>query len=309
MPVAEVSELLQLFGEPTRLRLLALLEGAELSVAEITAVTELVQSRASMHLGRLREAGVVRDRKAGAATFYSFAQTALPPDAQKIWQIVRESLDDSVFKSDRERRDSLIRARASDSWPEAFAGEMDRHYSPGRTWEAYARGILGLLALGDVLDIGSGDGAIAKMLAPQSTSVTCLDRSDKVLTAAKARLHGIDNVRFALGDAHELPFADESFSEVLLFNVLCYTHKPQRAVAEAARVLRPHGKLVVVTLGEHEDDVAAYQHVNQGFSDAALSKMIKSAGLEIDHCGHAMRENRAPHFRVTTAFARKKVKR
>ena len=87
MAVAEVSELLQVFGEPTRLRLLALLEATELTVAEITAITELVQSRASMHLGRLREAGVLRDRKAGAATYYSFAEAALAPDAQKIWHM------------------------------------------------------------------------------------------------------------------------------------------------------------------------------------------------------------------------------
>jgi ArsR family transcriptional regulator len=306
--VSQVSDLLQLFGEPTRLRLLALLEATELTVAEITGITEMVQSRVSTHLGRLREAAVLRDRKAGAATYYSFNVETLAPDAQKLWQMVRGSLDDGVFASDRERRDSLIRSRSSASWPEAFAGEMERHYSPGRTWESYARGLLGLLELGDVLDVGSGDGAIAKMLAPHSKTVTCFDRSEKVIEAAKVRLRDLPNVRFAVGDAHELPFADASFDQAMLFNVLSYTHQPARALAQAGRVLRPGGKLVVVTLGEHEEDVSAYQHVNQGFSDAALTKMLENAGLDVELCSNAMREKREPHFKVTTASARKKKK-
>jgi len=303
MSVSHVSELMQLFGEPTRLRLLALLEATDLTVAEITTVTELVQSRVSTHLGRLREAGVVRDRRAGAATYYSFTPATLAEDAGQLWQLVRGSLDDGVFESDRERREALIRARAS--WPEAFAGEMERHYSPGRTWEAYARGLLGLLSLGDVLDIGSGDGAIAKMLAPRSKTVTCLDRSEKVIDAAKARLRDLDNIRFVTGDAHELSFQDQSFDQILLFNVLSHSHKPTQVVSEAGRVLRPGGKLVLVALGEHNQDVASYQHVNQGFSEAALIKMFETAGLDIEECGNAMREKRAPYFQVTTASARK----
>lgn len=305
MSAAQVSDLLQLFGEPTRLRLLALLESTELTVAEITSITDMVQSRVSTHLGRLREAGVLRDRKAGTATYYSFAEETLAADALQLWRLVRGSLDDGVFTGDRERREAMIRNRASAEWPEAFAGEMERHYSPGRTWEAYARGLLQLLDLGDVLDVGSGDGAIAKMLAPRSKTVTCIDRSDKVIEAAKVRLRDESNVRFAVGDAHELPFADAQFDQVLLFNVLSYAHKPARAVLEAARVLRPSGILAIVTLGEHDDDVSAYQHVNNGFSDGTLTKMLKSAGLHVEHCGHAMREKRTPHFQVTTASARK----
>jgi ArsR family transcriptional regulator len=306
MSAAHISELLQLFGEPTRLRLLVLLEGQELTVAEITTITELAQSRVSTHLGRLREAGVVRDRKAGTATYYTFADAALPPDAKVLWAGVRGGLDDALFMSDAKRKDAVVRSRAGAAWPEAFAGEMERHYSPGRTWEAYARGLLGLLSLGDVLDVGSGDGAIAQMLAPRCKSITCLDRSEKMLDAARARLHEATNVRFALGDVNELPFDEQRFDEVLLFNVLSYAHKPARAIAEAARVLRPGGKIACVTLAEHDDElVATYRHVNLGFSAAALGKMLRAAGLEVDHCGVVMREKREPHLQVLTAFAHK----
>ncbi|MCC6809728.1 MAG: ArsR family transcriptional regulator [Deltaproteobacteria bacterium] len=298
---------MQLFGEPTRLRLLVLLEANELTVAEITTVTELAQSRVSTHLGRLRDAGVLRDRKAGTATYYSFTEATLADDAKKLWHAARGALDDGHFASDRGRRDALIRSRAGAAWPEAFAGEMERHYSPGRTWEAYARGLLGLLSLGDVLDVGSGDGAIAQMLAPRSKSVTCIDRSEKMLVAAKARLEGQKNVRFQQGDAHELPFEEHTFDQVLLFNVLSYAHKPARAVSEAARVMKPGGKLVAVTLAAHDHSelVASYQHVNLGFTEAALTKLLKGAGLEVDHVGVVMREKREPHFHVLTAFAEK----
>lgn len=301
MSASEISDLMQLFGEPTRLRLLVLLEGSELTVAEITQITELAQSRVSTHLGRLREAGVVRDRKAGTATYYSF-------DGQgELWKTVRGSLDDGVFESDRKRKEAAIRSRSGAAWPEQFAGEMERHYSPGRTWEAYARGLLGLLTLGDVLDVGSGDGAIALMLAPRAKSVTCMDRSEKILDAAKHRLKNLDNVRFELGDVHELPFPDARFDEVLLFNVLSYASKPARAIGEAARVLRPGGRVVIVTLAEHDDSAlaAAYQHVNNGFAEQALAKHLKNAGLDVEHCAVAMREKREPHLSVITAYAKK----
>jgi ArsR family transcriptional regulator len=139
---------------------------------------------------------------------------------------------------------------------------MERHYSPGRTWDATARGLLGIARFGDVLDVGGGDGAVAELYLSRSRSVTLLDRSERMLEAARARLSERPNVRFALGDMHALPFADESFDEVLLLNVLSYSEEPVRVIAEAARVLRPAGRLAVVTLSEHEheDVTAAYGH-------------------------------------------------
>jgi ubiquinone/menaquinone biosynthesis C-methylase UbiE len=201
-----------------------------------------------------------------------------------------------------------VRARdKAQSWPDAVAGQMERHYSPGRTWEATARGLIGLLRLGDVLDAGSGDGAIAQLLAARAKTVTCLDRSERVMAAARQRLGRERNVRFAVGDLHELGFGDGQFDHVLLFNVLTYAHTPARVVAEAARVLRPRGDLVVVTLEAHqqEDIVAAYQHVNSGFSVPALKKMLQKAGLTVESCAVSSREKREPHFQVITAVAHK----
>jgi ArsR family transcriptional regulator len=262
----------------------------------------------STHLGKLREAGLLRDRKVGASTFYSVSEETMPPAARALWKLLRAEVQDAVLDSDRKRMQQLVRAREkAASWPDAVAGQMERYYSPGRTWEATARGLIGLLRLGDVLDAGSGDGAIAQLLSPRARSVTCLDRSERVMAAARARLGRERNVRFTVGDLHELGFADESFNHVLLFNVLTYAHTPARVLAEAARVLRPKGDLVVVTLEahQHEDVTAAYQHVNSGFSVAALKKMLNKCALTVESCQVSSREKREPHFQVITAVAHK----
>ncbi len=299
---------LHLFGDPTRVRLLTLVAEEELTVAELTTITELQQPRVSTHLGKLREAGLVRDRKVGASTYYSVNEETMPPAARALWKLLRSQIQDDVLDSDKKRMQQLVRAREkAASGPDAVAGQMERHYSPGRTWEATARGLIGLLRLGDVLDAGSGDGAIAQLLAPRARSVTCLDRSERVMAAARQRLGRERNVRFAVGDLHALAFGDEQFDHVLLFNVLTYAAQPARVVSEAARVLRKNGDLVVVTLEQHqqEDITAAYQHVNNGFTVVGLRKMLQKAGLTVESCAVSSREKREPHFQVITAVAHK----
>lgn len=303
--VAEASSLLGALAEPTRVRLLALLARHELSVAEITQVTELAQSRVSTHLGKLREHGLVSDRREGSSTFYRTSE-AMPEQAQKLWAVLRDELDDRVLDSDATRSEALVRARDR-AWPDAVAGQMERHYSPGRTWEATARGFLGLSRLGDVLDAGSGDGTLAALIAPRARSVTCLDRSEKVLDAARARLGKHKNVRFSLGDLLELPFDDASFDHVMLFNVLTCARRPERAIEEAARVLRKKGSLAIVTLRKHQHSAitAAYGHVVPGFTPKELAKAIAAAGLNVELCEVTSRERRQPFFEVITAYANK----
>src|SRR6202008_4769715 len=115
------------------------------------------------------------------STFYSVNEETMPPAARELWKLLRARIQDDVLDSDKKRMQQLVRARdKAQSWPDAVAGQMERYYSPGRTWEATARGLIGLLRLGDVLDAGSGDGAIAQLLAPRSKSVTSLDRSEPV---------------------------------------------------------------------------------------------------------------------------------
>jgi ArsR family transcriptional regulator len=118
-------------------------------------------------------------------------------------------------------------------------------------------------------------------------------------------------VRFAQGDMHELPFDDETFDQVLLLNALTYSDAPERAIREAARVLRPGGSLALVSLAAHDhaELTAAYGHVQPGFLPEKLEKWLKSAGLSVGSCQVTSRERRKPHFEVVTAFAEKCRKR
>jgi ArsR family transcriptional regulator len=306
--LATAAGTLQLFAEPSRVRLCALLEKQELTVAELVAITEMGQSSVSTHLGKLREAGIVRDRRAGPSTFYAMNDGGMPSEARDVWRLVSGALDDGVLTADGERCGRVVAARArANGWPDALAGEMERHYSPGRTWEATARGFLGLVRLGDVLDAGSGDGTIAQLLLPRAKSVTCLDKSARMLDAARARLARSKSVRFVLGDVQDLPFQRPSFDHVLLFNVLTKAEQPARAIAEAARVLRKGGDLSVVTLARHahRDVATAYHDVHDGFSGPELVKMAMKAGFRDVVCEVACREKRVPHFEVVTLFGRR----
>jgi ArsR family transcriptional regulator len=230
----------------------------------------------------------------------------MPRDAKLVWSLVRGEIKDAVLEGDKGRCADVIKARERTSaWPDAVAGQMERHYSPGRTWEATARGLVGLMQLGDVLDAGSGDGTIAQLLAPRAKSVTCLDRSEKMVEAAQRRLAKMRNATVRLGDVHELPFEDGAFDHVMLFNILTQATTPARVVSEATRVLRHGGNLSIVTLASHDHaDVSAnYRDIHPGFSTSQLRRMLQKAGLAVDTCNITCREKRSPHFQVITASA------
>ncbi len=126
--LAQTIDILRLFADPTRVRLAILLDGNELSVAEITQITELPQSRVSTHLGKLREAGVLRDRRAGASTYYALNEGTMPERARRLWDLVAQDRDEPLLRSDRDRCQDVLRARQkAGSWPESVAGQMDRH--------------------------------------------------------------------------------------------------------------------------------------------------------------------------------------
>ena len=305
--LSQTVDRLAVLADPTRVRLLALLVEAELTVAELTRITDLPQPRVSTHLRRLREAGLVRDRREGGSSFYAL-DDGMDAAARELWTVLRRQLDDDQLDRDGQRREAALAARAAKlRWPDTVAGQMERHYSPGRTWEATARGLLGFLELGSVLDIGSGDGVNAELIAPVARHVTCLDLSERVIAAARTRLEPVGNVDFHVGDMHDLPFAAASFDAALLLNVLTYTQRPQLVIHEAARMLRPGGALALVTLAEHEHATIArgYDHLSLGFAPEALTAMLSAAGLEVERGLVRCRERRKPYFEILAAFARR----
>ena len=303
---------LKVFADPTRVRLLALLEREELTVAELSAITRLAQPRVSTHLARLKEAGLVRDRRSGVSAYYRFDHGALDAAQLALWQAIGGGSDDPLLRQDADRVPAVLATRAADqNWADSVAGDMERHYSPGRTWEALARTALPLLEPGEVLDIASGDGVLAELLAPHAGRYVCIDASPRVVAAAAERLGRFDNVEVREGDMHAMPLDDDSFDLVVLMHALTYAGKPAQAVAEAARVLRPGGQLLLSSLARHEHRavVEAYGHVNLGFTERELRRFIDRAGLALLSCETVTREKRPPHFEVISLIARKAASR
>jgi DNA-binding transcriptional ArsR family regulator/protein-L-isoaspartate O-methyltransferase len=306
--LAHTSGILSLLGEPTRVRLLSLLADEEMTVADLAAATNLGQSRVSTHLGRLRAARVVTDRKFGSATFYSLNETGMPAEARRVWALVSGEVSDATLEKDRQRWKTVSDARSeAASWPDAVAGHMDRHYSPGRTWESLARGLVGLLALGDVLDAGGGDGAVAELLAPRSLSYTLVDRNERLVRAARRRLEGAPHVSVCRADLTRLPFDRPCFDVVLLLNVLVEAEAPDAVLAALAAVLRPGGRIAVVTLSAHDhtDLAAVYRHQHLGFGPAAVRRFLQNAGFSVESSSVTSRERRPPRLQVVTAFGKK----
>jgi SAM-dependent methyltransferase len=255
----------------------------------------------STHLAKLKEAGLVRDRRAGVSAYYRFDEDNLDATQRELWRSLREGSDDPLLRQDAERVPSVLALRATEqNWADTVAGDMERHYSPGRTWEAMARTALPLLETGDVLDIASGDGVLAELLSPHAKRYVCIDTSARVVVAAGERLRRFPNVEVREGDMHALPFKDNSFDLVVLMHALTYSAKPAQAVAEAARVMRRGGRLLLSSLARHEHQAAvqAYGHLNLGFSDKELRKFAEKAGLQVSNLGTVTRERRPPHFEV-----------
>ncbi len=296
----------RLLADPTRLRLLLVLAEEEMSVAELAAITQLAQPRVSTHLAKLKEAGLVTDRRDGVFVYYRIATVIADSSLHELWQFLRENTADPLLQQDRERiRQILNKRKRASTWADSVAGDMERHYSPGRTWEATARGLVHLLDPGDVLDIASGDGVLAELLAPTARSIVCLDLSERVVEAGRRRLKSFGHARFELGDMHSLPVKDVAFDTVLLMHALTYTNDPAQVFREVARVLRTGGKLLAVTLQEHQHTkaVAPYDHVNLGFTTAQLKAFCAAAGLQVKACRVSAVEKRTPNFSVLSLSA------
>lgn len=308
MDLQHASQHFRLLSDSTRLRLLMLVDREELSVAELSAITQLAQPRVSTHLAKLKEAGLVNDRREGVFVYYRMAGNIADKSLNALWELLRANTDDPVIQQDIERIPRVLSARSGNSsWADKVAGDMERHYSPGRTWEATTRAMVQLLNLGDVLDIASGDGALAELLAPRANSIKCLDISKRVVEAGKKRLKNSTNVSFESGDMHELPVTDNCFDTVLLMHALTYTEQPQKVFDEACRVLRPGGRLLAVTLQKHahKSAVSAYNHLNLGFTEAQLRKFCTRAGLEPLSIQMSAIEKRTPNFEILTLMAGK----
>ncbi len=273
----------------TRLRVLHLLERRELGVVELCRVLKLPQSTASRHLKVLSGQGWLESRRQGTQNLYRMAE-GLDPAARRLWRLARaETGAWAALRQDRLRLERLLGDRRGEA--ERFfagaAGEWDRMRS-----ELYgnAFGQSALLALlppaWTVADLGCGTGTLAAALAPHAARVVGVDQSPAMLRAAARRTAGLGNVELRRGALEALPLEDASADAALLVLVLAYLPEPLPALREAARVLRPGGRLVAVDLARHDDEGFRRRlgQATLGFEPAQLEALFREAGLDPAGC-------------------------
>jgi ArsR family transcriptional regulator len=287
MPTASPSILdsLSALADATRCRVLRLLESHELTVGELCGVLQLPQSTMSRHLKTLGDAGWVTSRRDGTSRFYSLAPEA-PDDPQaQLWQLTRQQLDGRPAIDQDARRLARVLANRSATSQQFFAssaGQWDhlREELFGRDfgWQA----LVGLLPSNWVVgDLGCGTGALLSALAQSVGQVIGVDASDEMLAAARARLRSTENVELRRGSLEALPLDDATLDAATMMLVLHHLPAPGAAIAEASRVLKPGGRLLLVDMSPHEREEYRQQmgHVWLGFSEDQISRWLQQAGL------------------------------
>lgn len=278
----------------TRLRIVRLLAAMELAVGELAHVLGQSQPRVSRHVAILADAGLVERRREGSWVFLRQSNGCGESTARAVARLLEVAeAEDSAFASacaDDRRHLAAIRSARETNAAEYFArhaGEWDRLralLAPADAVEDALLAALGEEPLGAVLDIGTGTGRIAELLEPSAEKVTGLDKSPEMLRLARARLQGIDPGRVELvqGDFGALPFADATFGTVVFHQVLHYASEPAFALAEAARVCRPGGRIAIVDLAAHdlEELRRDHAHVRLGFDNAQVATMLARHGFE-----------------------------
>lgn len=285
MSAPAIFDRMSALADATRSRLLLLLERHELTVGELCQVLQLPQSTVSRHLKLLGDEGWVSARAEGTSRRYRMPADRLDADARQLWQLVRGQVAAlGTAGQDAERLRSVLAQRSTRSreFFSSAAGEWDRLRA-----ELFGRraDLLGLLGLMDdawtVGDLGCGTGQVSQSLAPFVRRVIAVDSSPAMLDAARARLAGLENVETREGELESLPVADGELDAAIAFLVLHYVTDPAEALAQAARALRPGGRLLVVDMMPHdrEEYVQAMGHVWQGFESARLQGWMAEAGL------------------------------
>lgn len=277
---------LSALADPTRSRLLLVLERHELTVGEACAVLQLPQSTVSRHLKALGDEGWVASRAEGTSRRYRMAADRLDGTARGLWRLVREpaaALPAAAHDAERLRAVLAGRTTQSRRFFSTAAGQWDRLRGELFGHRADLLGLLGLLdETWTVGDLGCGTGQMAASLAPFVGRVVAVDSSAAMLAAARTRLGGLANVEVREGELERLPLADGELDAAVAFLVLHYVAEPGDALAEAARALRPGGRLLVVDMAPHDRDDyrATMGHVWPGFGADALAAWTAAAGLD-----------------------------
>jgi ubiquinone/menaquinone biosynthesis C-methylase UbiE len=284
-------------GESTRLRLLALVTEAELTVSELVTILGQSQPRISRHLKLLVEAGLVERHREGSWVFFRIAQTG-PVAGFARDVVLRLAPADAPLAADRGRLDEVRKARATQA-ARYFAAqaanwdELRALHVPEESVEAAIHKAIGAVPVQALLDLGTGTGRMLELLGPLAGRAAGIDQSPQMLSVARDRIEraGLRNVQLRQGDIYAAPIEPDSYDLVIMHQVLHYLDDPLRAIREAARALRPGGRLLIVDFAPHEEEALRTVHAHRrlGFAAGEIAAFMAAADLDL-----IMKENLAP---------------
>jgi ArsR family transcriptional regulator len=320
---------LRVVADPNRLRILLLLRGEELSVAELQEILTMGQSTISTHLSQLKQAGLVEDRRTGKSNLYRLKGTgfspyrtadqserALAPEGTSEGALLADLLAQAGEEipqapADRAAMRRVLRKRQDKmrTFFDSVAGRLGKDYVPGKSWKSMAEALLRLMPPMIIADLGAGEGAFALLLAQRAKKVIAVDTSAKMIEVGReqALRHGLDNVEYRLGDMEELPIDSASVDLVFFSQSLHHALHPERAVTEAARILVPAGRIVILDLVKHRFEEARELYADEwlGFTESELESMLEKAAFAQIQTSIVHKDPDPPHFQTLLAVANK----
>src|SRR5437773_4790012 len=246
---------LRALADPTRLRIMALLEKDELSVNELQEITRMGQSRISTHLGLLQDAGLLQSRRDGKRTYYRLNQEADDVARDFIDLAVRGAQETHEHSADQLNLKRVLARRHEQAqvYFNQIAGRFDRVYGPGRSWQAFGHLLLRVLPPLVVADLGSGEGLLSELLARRARKVIAVDNSARIIAfgAKKAAKNGLKNLEFRLGDLENPPIEPGTVDLVILSQALHHAVVPANAIISTFKMLRNGGQIMILDLLQH----------------------------------------------------------
>jgi ArsR family transcriptional regulator len=300
---------LRAVADPNRLRILLLLRGEELSVAELQEILVMGQSTISTHLSQLKQAGLLEDRRTGKSNLYRLASSGGEVVLEQLLDQAKQEIpeaghDQLAMRSVLKKRQDTMR-----SFFDSVAGRLGRDYVPGKSWKSMAEMLLRLMPPMVIADLGAGEGAFALLLAQQAKMVIAVDTSAKMMEVGReqALRHGVHNVEYRLGDMEEVPIGDGEVDLVFFSQSLHHALHPERAIDEAGRILRPGGRIVILDLVKHRFEEARELYADEwlGFSEVELETMLEKAGFVNVQTSVVHKEPETPQFQTLLAVGNK----
>ena len=310
--MASILKNLRLLADPSRLRILLLVEREELSVAELQEILGMGQSRISTHLAQLKQAGLVEDRRNGKSILYRLKPGAQSNGFAQMLSVLRQAAaeipeageDSEALRLALRRRQDKMRA-----YFDELAGKFGRNYVPGRSWQGLAETLLTLMPPMVIADLGAGEGTFSQLLARRSKKVIAVDNSDKMVAYGRelASKHGVKNLEYRKGDLEGVPIRDAAVDLAFFSQALHHAPHPGRAVAEAWRILKPGGRIVVLDLLRHNYEEARemYADLWLGFTEVELTRFLRQTGFKNIETSVVHSEEDAPHFETLLAVGDK----